>query len=56
MIASRIVIAATRVTGRLNRLQLQRSFATQRLLQPTWQQRPALSGRPLIPALTQQGT
>ncbi|CDH54201.1 hira-interacting protein 5 [Lichtheimia corymbifera JMRC:FSU:9682] len=54
MIASRIVIAATRVTGRLNRLQLQRSFATQRLLQPTWQQRPALSGRPLIPALTQQ--
>ncbi|KAI7874544.1 HIRA-interacting protein 5 [Lichtheimia hyalospora FSU 10163] len=54
MIAPRIVIAARRVTGHLNRLQSQRSFATQRLLQPTWLQRPVLAVRPLSPALTQQ--
>lgn len=56
MIASRVAIAATRATGHLSRLQSQRSFATQRLLQPTRFQRRVLGGRPLIPAMTQQGT
>ncbi|CDS13155.1 hypothetical protein LRAMOSA05333 [Lichtheimia ramosa] len=54
MIASRVAIAATRATRHLSRLQSQRSFATQRLLQPTRFQRRVLGGRPLIPAMTQQ--